>query len=83
MQARLSEHSYKNIQQLMIEIFKYLKGMSPPIMNEIFRLRNIPYTIRNPRDLDCRLPKTMYCGLETSTQRTTIMATTTCENEEK
>ena len=25
----------RNFQQLMIEIFKCLKGMSPPIMNEI------------------------------------------------
>ena len=49
----------------MIKIFKCLQGISPPIMNEIFRLRNIPYTIRNPRDLDSRLPKIVYCGLET------------------
>ena len=55
----------RNIQQLMIEIFKCLKGISPPIMNEIFTLRNIPYTIRNPRDLGSQLPKTVYCGLET------------------
>ena len=34
-------------------------------MNKIFRLRNIPYTIGNPRDLDSQLPKTLYCGLET------------------
>ena len=34
-------------------------------MKEIFRLRNIPYTIRNPRDLDSWLPKTVYCGLKT------------------
>ena len=33
-------------------------------MNEIFRLRNIPYTIRNLRDLESQLPKTVYCGLE-------------------
>ena len=43
-----------NIQQLMIDIFKCLKGISPPIMNDIFRLRNIPCTIRNSRGLDCR-----------------------------
>ena len=49
----------------MIEIFKCLKGMSPPIMNDIFRLGNIPYTIRNLRDLDSWLPKTVYCGLGT------------------
>ena len=55
----------RNIQQLMIEIFKCLKGISPPIMNEIFRLSNIPYTIRNPRDLDSQLPKTVYFGLHT------------------
>ena len=59
------DEEIRNIQQLMIEIFECLKGISPPIMNEIFRLRNIPYTIRNPRDLDSRLPKTVYCGLET------------------
>ena len=54
----------RNIQQLMIEIFKCLKGISPPIMNEIFSLRNIPYTIRNQRDLNS-LQKTVYCALET------------------
>ena len=48
----------------MIQIFKYLKGISPPVMNEIFKLRNILYTIRNPRDLDSELPKTVYCGLK-------------------
>ena len=50
----------------MIEIFKCLTGLSPPIMNEIFMLGNIPYTIRNPRDLDSHLPKTVYCELETT-----------------
>ena len=54
----------RNIQQLMIEIFKCLKGISPSIMNEIFRLRNIPYTIRNPRDFDSQLPKTVYFDLK-------------------
>ena len=34
------------IQLLMIEIFKSLKGISPPIMNEILRLRNILYTMQ-------------------------------------
>ena len=48
----------------MIEIFKCLKDISPPIMNDLFRLRNILHTIRNPRDLDSWFPKTVYCGLE-------------------
>ena len=54
----------RNIQQLMIEIFKCLQVMSPPILNELFRLRNISNTIKNPRDNDSWLPKTSYCGLE-------------------
>ena len=54
-----------NIHQLMVEIFKCIKGIWPPIISEIFWLRNIPYTIRNQRDHDSRLPKTVYCGLET------------------
>ena len=41
------------------------KGISSLIMNDIFRLRSIPYTTRNPRDLDSWLPKAVYCGLET------------------
>ena len=48
----------------MIEVFKRLKGITPPIMTEIFRLGNIKYTI-NPRDLDNYLPKIVYCELET------------------
>ena len=59
----------RNIQQLIIEIFKCLKGVSPPIMNDIFRLRNISYTIGNSRDLDSGLPKTVYYGLETITYK--------------
>ena len=43
----------------MIEIFKRLKCICSPIMNEIFRLRNTPYTTRYLRDLDSRLPKTL------------------------
>ena len=58
-----------NIHQLRIQISKFLNGIFSPIMNEIFRLRNIPYTIRNPRDLDGQLPKTLYCGLESTYKR--------------
>ena len=54
----------RNIQQPMIEIFKYLKGLYPSIMYEIFMLKNIPYAISNPRDLDIQLTKILYCGLK-------------------
>lgn len=55
----------KNSQQLMIKIFQFMKGLSPVIMNEIFMLGDIQYTISNPTDLDSQFPKTVYCGLET------------------
>ena len=71
----------RNIQQPMTEIFKYLKDISPPIMNKIFRLKNIPCTIRNPRDLDNQLPKTNLLTCNYSIQRTTIMATTIFKNK--
>ena len=59
----------RNTEQLIIEIFRYLKSLSPPLTNEIFIFRNIPYPIRNPKDLGCQLLKTVYCGLETITYK--------------
>ena len=41
----------------MIEIFKCLEGLSSPIINEIFMLRNIPHSIRNSRYLNIQLPQ--------------------------
>ena len=33
----------KNIQKLMIELYKYLYGLSTPIMKEVFRKRILKY----------------------------------------
>ena len=57
----------RNIQQLMIRVFKCLKGLYPSILYEIFMLKNILCIIRNLRDLDSQLPKILYCELETVT----------------
>ena len=57
----------RKVQQLMIDIFHCVKCLSLPIMNEIFMLKNTPYNIRNLRDVDKHLSKTLYCGLETIT----------------
>ena len=43
----------------MIEIFKCREGLSPAVINEMLRLGNVLYTIRNPSDLDSQLPKTV------------------------
>ena len=55
----------RNIQHLMLVIFQCLKGISPHIINEVFTLSNIPYTMRILRDLESQLTKTVYWGLKT------------------
>lgn len=59
------QYSHKKYSAVNDWDFQTYKRCISPIMNKIFMLRNIPYTIRNPRDLDIQLPKTVYCGLET------------------
>ena len=71
--TRLSKTHINNIQQLMIGILKYLQSLYPPVMNEMFMLANIPYTIKNPRysivswqgpcieDLNYNLQRTTHC----------------------
>ena len=57
----------RNIQQLLIQICKCLKGLSLPTMSEILVLRNIPYPLRNLRDLDSQLQMNVHRGLEITT----------------
>ena len=37
----------KNIQKLMIDVYKYLCGLSADIMKEVFRKRLLKYNLRN------------------------------------
>ena len=55
----------RNIEKLMIEIYKCLNGLSPPIMNDFFTYRQNNYSIRNFRELDCENVNTINCGLNT------------------
>ena len=42
----------KNVQNLMIEVYKFLHGLSPPIMNEVFYIRHNIDNLRNFRPLE-------------------------------
>ena len=42
----------------MIEVYKYVNGLSPDIMNTIFKLRQDTYNLRNFIIFDCQNPKT-------------------------
>ena len=56
----------KNIQSLAIEIYKFLNGLSPSFLNNVFH-KNISnsYDLRNHKELYSRNPKTVRYGTET------------------
>ena len=57
---------HRNIQTLAIEIFKFLNGLSPKIMNEVFQVKwPASYHLRDKNDLYSRNPKTVTYGTET------------------
>ena len=56
----------KNVQNLAIEIYKYLHGLSPAILSEVFKVNEtIPYDLRMRNELYARNPKTVRYGTET------------------
>ena len=55
---------HKNIQSLMIEIFKIKNELAPPIMDSMFERRNEPYNFRNIQEFLTE-KKELYYGLET------------------
>ena len=60
----LSIH-HRNIQTLAIEIFKFLNGLSPQIMNEVFQVKSpAQYYLRDKNGLYSRNPKTVTYGTE-------------------
>ena len=57
---------HKNIQSVAIEIYKFVNGLSPEIMNSAFNLKeNNGYSRRNVYELYSRNPRTVKYGTET------------------
>ena len=55
----------KNIQKLAIEMFKFYKGLSPPIMDNVFKLKTEnPYNLRQISEFSRLIVKTVYHGTE-------------------
>ena len=52
----------KCIEFLMIEVYKYLNGLSPDIMNDIFKLRENTYNLRNFHIFECQNLRTKKFG---------------------
>ena len=57
-----------NVQNLAIAIYKYLHGLSPAIVSEVFKVNEtIPFDLRMRNELYARYPKiVMICGTETT-----------------
>ena len=48
----------------MIEVYKYLNGHSPDIMNDIFKLRENAYNLRNFHIFQTENPRSLKYGLD-------------------
>ena len=59
----------KNIQALLIEVHKDLNGLSPPIILDLFTIRNSIYNLRIFREFYCEKQKTIRYGTETVTYK--------------
>ena len=57
----------KCIELLMIEVYKYLNGLSPDIMSDIFKLRENTYNLRNFHIFESQNPRTKKFGLDSIT----------------
>ena len=49
----------------MIEVYKYLNGHSPVIMNDIFRLRQNMHNLQNFQIFHTENPRSLKYGLDT------------------
>ena len=56
---------HKNIKILATEAYKFLQGLSPPLMNEIFVERNNNYSLRGNNVLTRRRVNSVRYGTET------------------
>ena len=55
---------------LLIEVYKYLNGLSPDIMNTIFKLRQNTYDLKNFHTFESQNPRTKKFGLDGIAYRT-------------
>ena len=56
---------HRNIQKLAIEIFKFLNGLFPQIMNDVFQVKSpAPHHLRDKNELYSGNPKIVTYGTE-------------------
>ena len=60
---------HRNIQILMVEIYKIKNNLNPPIMDFMFERRNNTYNLRNFQEFAMKRRRTVKMGLKTSNYR--------------
>ena len=60
---------HRNIQTLMIEIYKMKNNLNPPIMDNMFERRNNTYNLRNFQEFVTKRKRTVKMGLKTLNYR--------------
>ena len=60
---------HRNIQALLIEVFKMKNGLAPPIMESILNKRFNTYNLRNFQEFATERKRTVWYGLETFSYR--------------
>ena len=56
---------HRNIQMLMIELYKIKNELAPPFMDSMLNRRNITYNFRNLEEFQSERKITVFNGLET------------------
>ena len=56
---------HRNIQMLMIELYKFTNELAPSLMDSMFNRRNITYNFRNWQEFQSERKRTVFNGLET------------------
>ena len=56
---------HRNIQMLMIELYKIKNELAPPIMDSMVNWRDITYNFKNLQEFQSERKRTVFNGLET------------------
>ena len=65
----LQNNNDRNIQTLMIEIYKMKNNLNPPVMDNMFEKRNNTYNLTNFQEFATKRKRTVKMGLETLNYR--------------
>ena len=73
----------RNIQALLIEIFKIKNGLAPPIMGSMFKRGDTTYNLRNFQEFETERKRALYFGLDTLSYHSLQIMVTHARTHEK